>query len=90
MLHRRNPRTAGTLDELEMPDPLALCLLHCLRASPSGWSSADDLVHDLERFFGLAVPAATIRRGMWELSVEGRIDTVLDDACIVWHRVRAD
>lgn len=89
MLHRRHPGTTGTLDDPETPDPLASCLLHCLRASPSGWSSAVDLARDLERFFGLDVPVATIQRGMRELAVAGRVDTVLDDACIVWHRVRA-
>lgn len=86
---RRTAAAPGTLDAPgAIIDPLEQCMLHCLRASPTGWSSTADLIRDLEAFFGVTVSVRAVGRAMRELGRTRRIHVVVDDARVVWYRIR--
>lgn len=89
MLHRRRTTPEGVLDDpAAILGPLEHCMLHCLRASPTGWSSTAHLATDLQRFFGLEVTARAIGRAVRELGATRSIHIVVDDTGTVWYRIR--
>lgn len=87
----RRPQSADVIDDPgAIVDPLEQCMLHCLRASPTGWSSTTDLIRDLEAFFGITVTVRAVGRAIRELGRSRSIHVVVDDARVVWYRIRPD
>ena len=61
-----------------------------LRPGRSGWSAAVHLARDLERFFGVRAPVPVIERALREMGKRKRVQLKVDDAGIVWYRLRVE
>lgn len=69
-------------------DALERCMSDRIRPGRSGWSAAEHLGHDLERFYGVRAPAAVIERALRDLSKHRRVQRKVDTAGVLWYRLR--
>jgi hypothetical protein len=83
------PETAYTLHQPgRLVDALESCMADRLRPGRSGWSAAEHLGRDLERFYGVRAPTAVIERALRDLSKHRRVQRKVDTAGVLWYRLR--
>lgn len=85
-------RDAETTYTLQQPgrliDALESCMADRLRPGRSGWSAAVHLGRDLERFYGVRAPAPVIERALRDLCKHRRVQRKVDEAGVLWYRLR--
>lgn len=69
-------------------DALEKCMADRIRPGRSGWSAAEHLGNDLERFYGLRAPTPVIERALRDLSKHRRVQRKVDSAGVLWYRLR--
>lgn len=85
----RASETTYTLQQAgRLVDALEQCMADRIRPGRSGWSAAEHLGRDLERFYGVRAPAAVVERALRDLSKHRRVQRKVDAAGVLWYRLR--
>jgi hypothetical protein len=68
-------------------DVLGRCIVMRVGEGRSGWSAADHLGSDLERFYGVRAPMATIEHALRILQRRRQVRLRVDDGGTVWYHL---